>query len=120
MWVAGTLHRRNVERIVRYGSGWIPIMGETVEGIADGVRALHDALRAAGRATDDFAVQAPLRIVRGDDKQADLGRSMESVAALAAAGGTNVHVPLQAFCREPEGAPAFFADLVQRFQAAQA
>ena len=33
-WVAGTLHARNLERLARYGDGWIPIMGETLEGIA--------------------------------------------------------------------------------------
>jgi probable F420-dependent oxidoreductase len=117
IWVAGTLHRRNVERIVRYGDGWIPIMGESIEGIASGVQQLRDALRANGRAgdVDTFAVQAPLRIARDDDKRADVARSIESVPELVAAGGTNIHVPLQAFCRDPAQAPAFFVDLVKRF-----
>jgi probable F420-dependent oxidoreductase len=117
IWIAGTLHTRNVERIVRFGDGWIPIMGEPVEGIAAGAQQLHDALRANGRAADveRFEVQAPLRIVRGDDKRADLARSIESVPQLLDAGGTNIHVPLQAFCREPSQAPAFFTDLVKRF-----
>jgi len=115
IWVAGTLHRRNVARIVQHGDGWIPIMGESVEGIAAGAATLHDALRAAGRATDGFAVQAPLRIARGDDNKPDLARSIESVPQLVEAGGTNIQVPMQAFCRGPAAAPAFFADLVKRF-----
>ncbi|MDQ1521544.1 MAG: hypothetical protein QOI55_2617 [Actinomycetota bacterium] len=117
LWVAGTLHRRNVERIVRYADGWIPIMGETIEGIEAGTTTLHDALKVAGRDTDDFEVQAPLRIARDDDNKPDLARSIESVPGLVAAGGTNIQVPLQAFCRDPAGAPAFFADLVERFHA---
>jgi probable F420-dependent oxidoreductase len=119
IWVAGTLHGRAIERIVRYGDGWIPIMGEPLEGIAAGVKALHDALQAAGRDSFDFAVQGPLRIERAEGKAPDLARSVESVPDLAAAGATNVHVPMQAFCRDPAGAPAFFADLVARFAAAQ-
>jgi probable F420-dependent oxidoreductase len=120
MWVAGTLHKRNVERIVKYADGWIPIMGEPIEGIAAGVEKLRAALIAAGR-TDDvdgFEVQAPLRIAREEGKAPDLARSIESVPDLVAAGGTNVQVPMQAFCRDPKAAPAFFADLVQRFRAA--
>jgi alkanesulfonate monooxygenase SsuD/methylene tetrahydromethanopterin reductase-like flavin-dependent oxidoreductase (luciferase family) len=117
VWVAGTLHRRNVERTVRHASGWIPIMGETVEGIAAGATQLRDALRVAGRDADGFQVQAPLRIVRDDGGPPDLARSLESVPELAAAGATTVQVPLQAFCRDPHAAPAFFTDLVTRFRA---
>jgi probable F420-dependent oxidoreductase len=117
VWVAGTLHRRNVERIVRYGHGWIPIMGETIEGIAAGAQTLHEALRAAGRSTDGFAVQAPVRITRDDEQRPDLVRSVESVPHLVAAGATNVQVPLQAFCRNAEQAPVFFTNLVKHFHA---
>ena len=38
LWIAGTLHARNLDRLVRYGDAWIPIMGETVEGIAAGAK----------------------------------------------------------------------------------
>src|SRR5690349_13847827 len=119
IWVAGTLHRRAVARIAQYADGWIPIMGESVEGIAAGAAQLRDAVVAAGRDASTFAVQAPLRIARGDDKRPDLARSIESVPDLVAAGATNVHVPMQAFCRDPAAAPEFFADLVKRFAAAR-
>src|SRR5262249_39183628 len=119
IWVAGTLHKRAVERIVRYGDGWIPIMGEPVEGIAAGAAMLREALVARGRGVDEFAVQAPLRIARGSDgKTPDLAASIASIPELVAAGATNVHVPMQAFCRDPKTAPAFFAELVERFRAA--
>jgi probable F420-dependent oxidoreductase len=117
VWVAGTLHRRNVQRIVRYGNGWIPIMGESVDGIASGAARLRAALADAGRGTERFDVQAPVRIVRDDDTASKLARSIESVPDLVAAGATNVQVPLQAFCRDPATAPAFFAELVKRFRA---
>jgi probable F420-dependent oxidoreductase len=118
LWIAGTLHARNLERLVRYGDAWIPIMGETVEGIAHGAQRIRKAWAAAGRDADRLQVQAPLRIARADDRRPDLARSMESVPDLVAAGATDVHVTLQAICRDPARAAGVLAELVTRFRAA--
>ena len=55
LWIAGTLHARNLDRLVRYGDAWIPIMGETVEGIAAGAKRSRDAWTDAGRDPDAAA-----------------------------------------------------------------
>jgi probable F420-dependent oxidoreductase len=115
IWVAGTLHARNLARVVEHGDGWIPIMGATLEQIAAGAVAVRGALREAGRDATRFQVQAPLRLARGEDGRPDLARSLESVPDLVAAGATDVHVPLQAFCRDPEAAPTCLRDLAERF-----
>ena len=120
IWVAGTLHARNVARIADHGDGWIPIMGATLDDVTAGAATLRDALRARGRDHADFQVQAPLRIVRGDDGRPHLARSLESVADLLAAGATDVHVPLQAFCRDPGAAREVLSELVDRFTRAVA
>ena len=111
LWVAGTLNKRNLDRVLRFGAAWIPIMGETVEGIAAGVQKIRDA----GKDMTGFQVQGPLRYVRGDDKTVDLARSMESVPELVAAGATDIHVTLQAFSRDPADAPQLCKDFVARF-----
>jgi probable F420-dependent oxidoreductase len=111
LWISGTLHARNLDRLVRYGDAWIPIMGETVDGIAAGTRRARDAWAVAGRDPEALQVRAPLVIVLRD-----AGRSMESVPELLAAGATDVHVPLRAFAREPADAPAAMAELVHRFR----
>jgi probable F420-dependent oxidoreductase len=116
IWVAGTLHARNVERVVNFGDAWIPIMGESVEGIADGAARLRSAFGAAGRDPDALQVQAPLRIAAGDDGRPDLGRSMESVPELLAAGATDVHVTLRAFARDTADAPKAMIDIAERFR----
>ena len=67
LWIGGALHARNLDRLVRWGDAWIPIMGATLDDIADGARRIADAWRAAGRDPDVLQVQAPLRIERGDD-----------------------------------------------------
>ena len=86
IWVAGTLHARNLARLVEHGAGWIPIMGETVEGIAAGAQQIRDAFTAAGRDPSTLQVQAPLRMATGDDGRPDLAASMASVPDLVAGG----------------------------------
>jgi probable F420-dependent oxidoreductase len=117
VWVAGTLNSRNLDRLVRYGDAWIPIMGETVEGIAAGAKTVRDALQAAGRDASTLQVQAPLRIDRGDDGRPDIPRSLASVGELLGAGATDIQVPLRAFCADVADAPAVMGELVRRFRA---
>lgn len=115
LWVAGTLNRRNLQRVVQHGDGWIPIMGATLDDIAAGARTIREAWTAAGRESAGLRVQAPLRITAGDDGRPDLARSMESVPELVAAGATDVNVTLRAFARETVDARRVMEELVRRF-----
>lgn len=117
IWIAGTLHGRNLARVVAHGAGWIPIMGETVEGIATGVGRIRDAFAAAGRDASALQVQAPLRMAMGDDGRPDLAASMASVPELVAAGATDVIVTLRAFARDAAAAPEAMARLREQFDA---
>jgi len=115
LWIGGSLHARNLRRMIRWGDAWIPIMGASLDEIADGARRIAGAWRAEGRDPETLQVQAPLRIERGDDGRPDLARSMASVPDLVAAGATDVHVTLRAFSADPETAPAVLAEIVRRF-----
>jgi probable F420-dependent oxidoreductase len=94
---SGTLHARNVDRIVRLGDGWIPIMGATLDDIATGVRTLRAAYRAAGRDPATLRVRGP----------ADAG--LGTVPDLLAAGVTDVVVGAR-------GVEDTLPDLVERFR----
>jgi probable F420-dependent oxidoreductase len=118
IWVAGTLHARNLARVVDHGSGWIPIMGETVEGIAAGARRIREAFTAAGRDPETLQVQAPLRLGTGADGRPDLVGSMASVPDLVAAGATDVIVTLRAFARDADAAPAAMVRIREAFDLA--
>ncbi len=120
IWIAGTLHGRNLARLVEYGAGWIPIMGETVEGIAAGVSKIHEEMRAAGRDPSTLQVQAPVRMAMGDDKRPDLEASMASVPDLVAAGATDVIVTLRAFARDAAAAPGAMTRIRAAFDAVTA
>lgn len=115
LWIGGSLHARNLDRMVRFGDAWIPIMGATLEEIAEGTSRIAAAWRSAGRDPASLQVQAPLRIERGEDGRPDLARSMASVPELVATGATDVHVTLRAFNSDPADAPAVFAEIVRRF-----
>jgi len=118
LWIGGALHKRNLDRLVRHGDAWIPIMGESVSGIAAGAEEARTAWRAAGRDPDLLQVQAPLVVARGDDGRPDVARSMESVGELTAAGATDIHVYFAAFCRDPADAPRVLDAVVTAFRAA--
>lgn len=118
IWIAGTLHARNLARLAEYGAGWIPIMGETVEGIAAGVQRLRESFTAAGRDPSTLKVQAPLRMAMGDDKRPDLAQSMASVPDLVAAGASDVIVTLKAFARDAEASPDALIRIREQFDAA--
>jgi probable F420-dependent oxidoreductase len=118
LWIGGALHRRNLERMVRWGSAWIPIMGASLAEIAEGAARIADAWRTAGRDPAVLQVQAPLPIERGDDDRPDLARSMARAPEVVAAGATDVHVTLRAFNADPADAPGVLAEIERRFAAA--
>jgi hypothetical protein len=101
--------------MVQGGDAWIPIMGASLDDIADGKRRIEAAWRDAGRDPAALQVQAPLRIERGSDDRPDLARSMATVPDLLAAGATDVHVTLRAFNADAAEAPGVLAEIVRRF-----
>jgi alkanesulfonate monooxygenase SsuD/methylene tetrahydromethanopterin reductase-like flavin-dependent oxidoreductase (luciferase family) len=102
---------------VQYGAGWIPIMGESIEGIAAGIVRIREAFAAADRDPAELQVQAPVRMVMGDDKRPALDASMASVPDLVAAGATDVIVTLKAFARDPAAGPDAMARIHKAFDA---
>ncbi|WP_406297363.1 TIGR03619 family F420-dependent LLM class oxidoreductase [Embleya sp. NBC_00888] len=115
LWIGGTLNKRNLDRIVRSGDGWIPIMGLSTADMARDVVRIREALAAAGRDPRALGVQGPLPMVKDDAGRFDLARTMAGAAEVIAAGATAVHLPIQVFCTGPEGAPAFFAEARELF-----
>ena len=120
IWVAGTLHARNLARLVEYGAGWIPIMGETVEGIAAGVSKIHEDIRRRGSRPVDVAGSGAGAHGDGRRRRPDLEASMASVPDLVAAGATDVIVTLRAFARDAAAAPGAMARIRAAFDAVTA
>ncbi len=108
LWFGGSsMHRRLIDRLVRYGSGFNPLGRPDDAGLAR----LAEALRAAGRSPAEIEYVGGTRGVFPDpDRTADLDQALAAIPAQVARGFTTICVkPSQfiddatqigAFCRE--------------------
>ena len=110
-WIGGALTDRNLARIVRWGSGWIPAPVDGPDAVADGVLRLRGALEEAGRDPATVGVRVTPRAVRDEQGRVDVVASLRAGDELVAAGGTDVFVSLLGWCPEPAAAPAFLEEL---------
>ena len=117
LWFSGTLTPRNVDRIVRLGDGWIPIMNATRDDLAQGAERLAAALEAAGRDPARLRIRGDLGVVTGDDRRPDLARTLARAHDLAQAGATDVQLAMLAFVRKPERQAEWFEELRERWAA---
>ncbi len=88
IWVSGTLHQRVIDRIVRFGSGWIPWGADARDPVA-GLDRLRPAFERAGRTMESFGVAGSLPIVRDAGGSIDLAATMDGVPPLVAGGVTD-------------------------------
>ena len=111
VWFGGTLHRKNLERIVGMGDGWIPIMGADVHTIRTGVAAL-----AAGAPGRRFHVQGELPIRHDSGGRVDLGRTLDAVPGFVDAGANDIFLSLASLCPDPDDSTRGLAELGERFE----
>ncbi|MEY2571762.1 MAG: hypothetical protein QOE63_2112 [Acidimicrobiaceae bacterium] len=116
IWVSGRMNRRVVERVVRFGSGWIP-WGDDANDPAPGIARLHDALAEAGRGDVRLQVTGSLPVVKDSDGALDVARTMDGVPAIVAAGITDVRANV-AVPSEPNAGADLLGELVSAFRAA--
>jgi probable F420-dependent oxidoreductase len=114
IWVSGTVNKRVVERLGRFGSGWIP-WGPAVRDPLTGVAQMRDALAAAGHDLSAMQVQGTVPVVKNDDGSIDVGRSMDGVPALVDAGITDFRLNM-AIPKEYDAATEALAEVVSAFR----
>lgn len=113
---SGTLNRRNIDRIVRLGDGWIPIMGAGPDDILAGLAVLRQAFASAGRSDADLRVRMPLPFLRGD-RGVDIEASLAAAVPLAEAGVTEFGVQLRSVVSEPGAVDAWARPFKQTWDA---
>ena len=116
VWVSGTVNRRSMARLARFGSGWIP-WGPDAADIASGIDKMREAVAAAGRDPSGIGVAVNVRLVRDDRGEPQIAPTMAAVPELIAAGATDLRVHLQS----PPGveqAAEYLAPWVEAFDAA--
>ena len=115
VWVSGTLNRPVLDRIARFGRGWIP-WGQSALDLKRSIATVRDALDAAGRATDGFQIAGTLPIVKRSDGAPDLERTMEGVPPLVEVGLTDLRANLR-LPDDPSATADLLGELVAAFRA---
>ena len=116
IWVSGRLNRRVLDRIARYGSGWIP-WGDDARDPVAGLARIREALEAVGRGGERLQVMGTLPLVKRDDGSLDLDATMDAVPALVDGGITDFRAYLS-IPSDPAAAEDLFASVVGPFRAA--
>jgi probable F420-dependent oxidoreductase len=93
IWVSGTVNRRSMDRLVRYGSGWIP-WGDDAADIEVGIARMRAAVADRGRDPDELGVVGSLRAVRDANQRLIPEKTMEPVGRLCEAGVTDFRITL--------------------------
>ncbi len=109
---SGSLTARNLDRIVRLGDGWIPIMGTSTEQLRVDVERLRAAWDEAGRGPEGPEVLGRLAPLRDDAGTVDVARTVDKGAAeVIAAGATSLQLSLMGLCSSMAEAPAVLDQL---------
>jgi probable F420-dependent oxidoreductase len=116
VWVSGTVNRRSMERLARFGSGWIPWGPDGLD-VVSGIARMRDAVAAAGRDPAGIEVTGALRVERDSGGEPQIRPTMDAVPSLFEAGVTDFSINL----RPPVGVDAaveYFSPWVEAFEAA--
>jgi probable F420-dependent oxidoreductase len=116
LWISGRLNKNVLNRLVRYGDGWIP-WGEWSSDVVHGVEVIRDAFKDAGRDWDGFEIRGTLQVKTRDDGTVDLDASMADVPAQVAAGITDFTAYLQLPADDDTATLDQLTALVQAFRA---
>ncbi|MCH7789230.1 MAG: TIGR03619 family F420-dependent LLM class oxidoreductase [Acidobacteria bacterium] len=94
IWVSGTVNRRSMDRLARYGQGWIPWGPDAVD-VVSGIAAMRSAVSERGRDASEIAVLGNLPLVRDEGGEPDPVATMAGAGALIDAGVTDLRISLR-------------------------
>ena len=116
VWVSGRGRRSVIDRIVRFGVGWIP-WGDDATDPGPTITAIRRAMAEAGRDPAPLQVQGTLPIATTADGSLDLAATIDGVAPLAALGITDFRVNLPSrLAGDSDQEAAVLTDLVSAFR----
>ncbi len=120
VWVSGTVNRRSMARLARFGSGWIP-WGPDAADVASGIPKMREAVAGAGKDPAGIEVAGALPLVYDRDGNPQVGPTMDAVRGLVEAGVTDFRIGFRAGLQPPAGVQAaaeYLAPWVEAFEAA--
>ena len=114
VWIGGTVNKRSMARLAKFGSGWIP-WGPNAVDITHGIRDMRNAVSALGRDPSSIAVVGTLPVVREAEK-VNIEATMDNVPEMVANGVTDfrTYLPIPT---DVDEATDYLSDVVQQFNA---
>lgn len=91
IWISGRLNKKVIERLVRYGSGWIP-WGDDAADMTGGVTRMREGVKAAGGDPSGLRVSGTLSTKKADSGAPDVPATLAAVPPLVEAGVTDFFV----------------------------
>ena len=91
LWISGTSHQRTIDRVVKYGAGWIP-WGPDIAEPAAGIDRLRHAFVDAGRDPEELLVETRIAVPGLRAGEPDWDAFRHEVARHHAAGVTDVRI----------------------------
>jgi len=88
IWVSGTINKNTVSRLARFGVAWIP-WGPDAADLVNSIPRMKDAVSKLGRDVSDLQVVGHLPVVRSENREIDLPRTMERMKPFIDAGVTD-------------------------------
>jgi probable F420-dependent oxidoreductase len=93
IWVSGTVNKRMLQRMARFGSAWIP-WGDDIRNPSAGLGRIAEVMAEAGRDMEGFRTQGNVMVKADDAGKLQFKAALENVAAQYAAGVTDFAVTL--------------------------
>jgi probable F420-dependent oxidoreductase len=93
IWVSGTVNKRMLQRMARFGSAWIP-WGDDIRDPTAGLGRIAEVMAEAGRSMEGFRTQGNLMVKADDTGKLQYKSALENVAAQYAAGITDFSATL--------------------------
>jgi probable F420-dependent oxidoreductase len=93
IWVSGTVNKRMLQRMARFGSAWIP-WGDDIRNPSAGLGRIAEVMAEAGRDMEGFRTQGNVMVKADDAGKLQFKAALENVAAQYAAGVPDFAVTL--------------------------
>ncbi len=116
VWVSGTVNRGSMDRLARFGRGWIP-WGDDAADVVTGIGRMRKAMRARDRDPETIEVVGTLRPARTDGGGLDYRGAFAAVPRLRDAGVTDFRVPVVS-AADPLQTAELLGSIVDEFRAA--
>jgi len=91
IWVSGRLNPKVLQRIARFGAGWIP-WGDDAKNPVAGLEKIREELAKAGRDAKGFQCTSHIRVAKKDDGTPDYNATFEPVGAMFEGGVTDFRI----------------------------